>query len=507
MANQPFKLVSSRHLKYLLVILFVIGVFLRFYKLGFVPNGLVRDEISSGYNSWLISKTGKDEWGEALPLHLRAFGEWKLPGYIYLLIPFVRLIGLNALGVRLLSTLAGVGSIFIWYRLWSEKEDKLTGMISALLILFSFWIFPIIRIGFQPNLAVFFFLLGWLLWVKKKYYLSTLIFLGSAYTYNVFRILTPLFFAWLAGNLVLRTKKFKKITLLILFGFGCLPIVYFYAKEPTAFLRAQQTGVHEIKVQAMIGNYINHLNPGFLLFRGDENLRHSPGVTGQISFLAATLALLGLFKLDRSSLFLLLVGPLPAIITTISPHSLRSLGFMIGIYSFAAIGVSKIIGLYKKADFKIYKIFMIIVLMASLVQYGYFYYDYFANYPARAANVWQTGYREVYAKLKDVDQEIYFDWSYTQPYIYKLFLEKLNIFEQDVDVAPPDKWHMSRITRINNVHYLSCEEIEGIFEQSETAYLVLTRNCEQDLKEPQIIDKILINDQLRFIIATNNNEK
>jgi hypothetical protein len=493
--------------KYLLFILLAVGVFLRFYKLGSLPTGLVRDEASSGYNSWLLSRTGKDEWGETLPMHFRAFSEWKLPGYIYSLVPFVTLFGLNGISIRLLSALAGIGSVIAWYLIWSEKENQLTGLIGALFLLFSFWIFPIVRIGFQLNLAIFFFIFGWMLWVKKKYYLATLFLLGSVYTYNVFRILTPLFFAWLGGNLILKTKQMKKIGLFILFGLGCLPIVYFFMKEPTAFLRAQQTGIQEAKLTTMVNNYFNHLNPDFLIFTGDENLRHSPGVTGQLSFLAAGLAIVGLLKLDLTTAFLLLAGPLPAVITKISPHSLRSLGFMFGLYSLVTLGVSKVIDLYRQNKTKLIKGFIILVVIAGLTQYVYFYYDYFVNYPHRATDAWQTGYKQVYSQLDNVDQEIYFSWEYTQPYIYQLFYNKLNIFNQSVDVAPPDKWHLSRITRINNVHYLSCQELNEIFHQEQPAYFVLTSGCQTDLKEKQIIKQILINNDLRFIIATNETDK
>src|SRR5690606_11438764 len=58
-----------------------------------------------------ILKTGKDEWGVTFPLIFRAFGDYKLPLYIYLTVIPVALFGLNAISVRLVSVLAGTLAI------------------------------------------------------------------------------------------------------------------------------------------------------------------------------------------------------------------------------------------------------------------------------------------------------------------------------------------------------------------------------------------------------------
>ncbi len=500
MENRRFK---SASFKYLVIILALLGIFLRLYKLGVIPKGLSVDEASLGYNSWMIAETGRDEWGQFIPMHFRAFAEWKLPVFIYTGIPLIRIFGLSTLGVRAHSALAGLGSALVWYLIWSKKENKATGLISGLIFLFSFWIFPLSRTGMQANWGVFLFLLGWLVWLYKKYFLSALIFLGAAYTYNVFRILTPIFLAWLTLKLILKTKDFKKIAVLILFGIGCLPIVYFYSKEPTAFLRAQQTGVEEMRLTTVISNYFNHFNPNFLLLQGDENLRHAPGTAGQISYLTVALAVIGLLKPDPTSLFLLAVGPLPAVITRISPHSLRSLGFMIGIYSFAGLGLAKITAVFSQAKSKMLKIIILTGLLFGLIQYGYFYYDYFVFYPRRSAAAWNVGYQEVYERLREIDDHVYFSWEYNQPYIYKLFYDRLNVLEQDVDIAPPDQWHASILTRVNKVHYLSCEQLVSLFDQEETGYFVYSPECRVEADKTKLVDKVSVDNQLKFIIVRN----
>src|SRR3989344_8918545 len=95
--------------KIVLILIITIAIFLRFWDLNVLPPSLNWDEVSLGYNAYSLLKTGQDEWGELMPLSFRAFGDYKLPGYIYLDVPFIYMFGLNEWGVRFLSALLGVG--------------------------------------------------------------------------------------------------------------------------------------------------------------------------------------------------------------------------------------------------------------------------------------------------------------------------------------------------------------------------------------------------------------
>ncbi|MDO9028471.1 MAG: 4-amino-4-deoxy-L-arabinose transferase, partial [Candidatus Roizmanbacteria bacterium] len=75
---------------YLIAFLFILIIFslgLRVYKLGSIPSGILPDEASFGYNAYSVLKTGKDEHGVSYPLTFKAFGDQKLPAYVYSLIP------------------------------------------------------------------------------------------------------------------------------------------------------------------------------------------------------------------------------------------------------------------------------------------------------------------------------------------------------------------------------------------------------------------------------------
>src|SRR3989339_591739 len=105
---------------FLLFVIVVIGLSLRFYRLSDNPPSLNWDEVSHGYNAYSILHTGKDEWGVSWPLIFRAYGDYKLPAYIYLTSISEWFLGLNALAVRFVSAIGGTISIIFGYLLVKE---------------------------------------------------------------------------------------------------------------------------------------------------------------------------------------------------------------------------------------------------------------------------------------------------------------------------------------------------------------------------------------------------
>jgi 4-amino-4-deoxy-L-arabinose transferase-like glycosyltransferase len=96
------------------------GTFLRTVSLSDYPSGLNADEAALGYNAYSLLLTGKDEHGVSWPVNLISFGDYKPAGYAYLLIPFVKLLGLTEFAVRIPSAIFGVIAIYILYKLTKE---------------------------------------------------------------------------------------------------------------------------------------------------------------------------------------------------------------------------------------------------------------------------------------------------------------------------------------------------------------------------------------------------
>ncbi len=214
----------------ILCLLTLLGGILRFWKLGSFPVAPNWDEVSHGVNAYSILLTGKDEWGVSFPLIFRAFGDYKLPLYIYLSTIPVWLFGLGVFSVRFISALAGTlaipGIYLLTHELFpsviarnemtkqSHTTTSLRGaiatwqsriisvstnlpLLSAILLAISPWHFFISRPALEANLSLtliifgFYFLLRF--FRKTSTLLPSVILLGlSLHTYNTARVFVPL---------------------------------------------------------------------------------------------------------------------------------------------------------------------------------------------------------------------------------------------------------------------------------------------------------------------------
>src|SRR3990167_3090742 len=113
-----------KYSKFLLVGIILLAAVLRFFQISSFPPALNWDEVSHGYNAYSILKTGKDEWGVSFPTIFRAYGDYKLPVYIYLVVVSEAVFGLTELAVRLPSVLAGTAMIFFTYLLVKKLLEK-----------------------------------------------------------------------------------------------------------------------------------------------------------------------------------------------------------------------------------------------------------------------------------------------------------------------------------------------------------------------------------------------
>src|SRR3989338_825512 len=148
---------------FVLISITLIGFLFRVWNITNTPPSLNWDEVSHGYNAYSILKTGHDEWGIRFPLIFRAFGDYKLPLYIYLTTPMIAIFGLNTFSVRLVSVLAGTIAIPLIYLLTNElfknkKENNSYnhGILAMLLLAFLPWHIFLSRAAFEANLALTF---------------------------------------------------------------------------------------------------------------------------------------------------------------------------------------------------------------------------------------------------------------------------------------------------------------------------------------------------------------
>ena len=198
----------------------ILATVLRLFWLDKVPPSLNWDEVSMGYTAYSVSQTGRDEWGEKLPLLFRSYGEWKSAVYIYVLVPFIKVFGLNAWAVRLPSAIAGILAVYLTYligrRLYSDK----VGLWAAFFLAVSPWHVLLSRPAFEANVSLTLILAGLYYFLRsstnydlRSTILSALFFGLAPHTYNSAKVVVP----FLAIYLIWQSKLYKNLKYLLVF--------------------------------------------------------------------------------------------------------------------------------------------------------------------------------------------------------------------------------------------------------------------------------------------------
>src|SRR3989344_6875030 len=153
----------QKYQRWILGLIIILAVFVRFYQLGQVPIELTRDEASLGFTAFSLLETGREEHGTFWPIQIESFGDWKLPLYVYTLIPFIHLFGLTMWSVRLPSALAGVaiviGSYFLVSFFAQEKKYRSWFQLGVpLLLAVSPWAVHFAHEAYEAHLSLALFL-------------------------------------------------------------------------------------------------------------------------------------------------------------------------------------------------------------------------------------------------------------------------------------------------------------------------------------------------------------
>ena len=221
--------------KLVLICIFFLAFFLRFYQLGSNPPSLDWDEAALGYNAYSILKSARDEYGSFLPLSIRSFNDYKPPLYTYLTTIPVYLFDLNEFSTRFVSAFLGTLTVIVSFFLIRQlipKESNFFYLLFTFIFAISPWHIQFSRVAFETNTALFFMILGIYFFFRgmksgNNYLYSMLSFGLSLYSYHSPRLIVPIL---IFGLLVLNRKKLKYqlrwvILSLSIFALLCLPLV------------------------------------------------------------------------------------------------------------------------------------------------------------------------------------------------------------------------------------------------------------------------------------------
>jgi 4-amino-4-deoxy-L-arabinose transferase-like glycosyltransferase len=319
-----------------------------FYEVPRNPVGFFVDEASIAYNAHTIAQTGRDEFGNTLPLYFRAFGEYKSSVYIYILSAVFRLTGPSIVVARLLSATAGLAAAVLFGILAVQlTRRRSVGLMVFIIAALTPWLFEVSRLVFEvallPVVLASFLLL--LQHAAKRAQWSWPgaaglgVLLGlAAYTYSVGRLLALLLALGLA--FFLTRQGWRKVVLTwVVFGLTLLPLAVFTLRHPGAlserfkfvsFVKPGDTR-NQIALR-FVQNYVEDFSPRRWLAYGDPEPRHHLPGMGSLLVGMVALSALGLIVVLlrhrgdpwwRFIIYGLLVSPIPAALTLDYFHTLR----------------------------------------------------------------------------------------------------------------------------------------------------------------------------------------
>lgn len=471
---------KDNYVRILLFLILLITIFFRFYNLASVPPSPSLDEVTTGYNAYSILNTGRDEYGYKFPILLRAYDDYRPAGYVYFVIPFIKLFGLTPLAVRLPSALLSTMEIVLVYFLvklfnFGKKQTNIA-LVSALLLAISPWHIYISRLGHEVNLGLFSVILGvffFFLSIKREKYSWSLLFSAgffslSLYGYQSEKVFSPIFVLLLGALFLKELLKRKKILILSVIAgilialpavketFSPVGLIRFRGTSAFTDIRKNYQDSAEkllsykkqgnlvgqiienrrlVPFKIFFANYFSHLKPEWLYSNGGNEQFKAPGV-GLFYPWEMLLFFAGLFfclKISDKRVIIFLLSWIgfsfiaPSI-TTGSPHAMRAFNLLPAPQIFEAVGIVSIFtflaGIWRKSAVFV---FILMVCLSSV----YFFHQYFYVFPKEQSNSFQYAlYKSIQYILshKQKNNQILFSNSgdLTQSYMFYLFESKYN---------------------------------------------------------------------------------
>lgn len=474
----------NKNLLILIGIIFV-AFFLRFFLLLSVPPSASLDEASIGYNAYSILITGSDEYGYKFPILLRAYDDWRPALYVYLVVPFIKILGLNALSVRLPSVILSVLTVIATYFLVKEiflnfKNRIFLAYASSFLLAISPWHIYISRLGHEVNVGLSFTVFAILFFLKavssrkSLFLILSSIFFGLAlYTYQSEKIFVPLMVIVL--GYLYKDSLFKmKRSMLISFFLGIIIIIpitlatlspqglirfrgtsafnqeSFYKESADKVLKYKNEGniLGEIvnnrrlvPLKIFTENYLSHFNYKFLFSNsGDESFKvPNLGLMYVWEFPFLVLGIIFLLKKQNKKNklllgFWLLIAFTAPSLTVGAPHAMRSFNVLPVPQIFTALGIVGVANFLKERKnrgfLNIFYVLMIAIVIYSLT---IFYKEYFYTFPRNQSSSFQyslmNSIKFVLNNEKSYDKVVFSNKdNLYQSYMFYLFYSKYDPF-------------------------------------------------------------------------------
>lgn len=460
----------SKKVVFIFLVILIAASFFRLYRITDIPPGVNRDEASIGYTAYSILHTGKDEYGKVLPLSFQSFGDWKLPLYIYTVVPFVSIFGLFELAVRLPSAIFGILSVGLtFYLVRILFKNNILVFIAMFLAAISPWSVHLSRVESESNMAVFLTILGTILFLKSlneknwliipsficfaltyftyagNHIFTTLLVIGILFLYKTkiprtkFTMIGLILFIFLSGFIFSHTlfgADKTKLSGISIFGdpsaiHAKIEIPRNEHEQPQSFFARITHNKIVFAGEKIAQNYLNSFSPLFLFIKGGENNAHNISNFGNMYLVEAPFLFLGLIYLivlkkgreKKLILWWFFIAAIPASITKDAPHTNRMFAIFPILQLVTAFGLFWVITQWiKKPIFK--KLLVAFLTLLFVISMAIYIDRYFIHFPKNEEKSWGIGYKKLDKVLSQgsfANKKVIMARPNYSPYIYLLF--------------------------------------------------------------------------------------
>ena len=417
----------------LLILIFALAFFLRFYELTQNPPGFDWDEASSIYNGYSIAKTGKDEYKERYPILFRAYDAYVPPVLIYLDAVSASVFGLNGFAARFPNAILGTVSVLGLYLLvYVLTKNRKLALLSALFLTLSPWHVTYSRVGTFAPLPIVFIIFGTYFFIRgltQKWFLllATLSFMIAILSYFAAYVFVPLFVL----ALILLYRKNLIVWQAVIVFISILSVVAIpfvlpggqmrlrgisvlsdpdLIKKDTLYASQEWGGklLHNRRLvfaQSLLDGYFSNFHYSFLFDKADAVRRFivpGPGF-GLLYWWELPILLFGIYQLLRNRpngwlivILWLLLAPLPSAPTFPKPASTRSILLVPAFSVLIAYG-------FWYLSTKSSKLIVLMLAILFSVNVLLFMHQYFTHFPKEKAVEWFSAYKPLFAYLNQTE--------------------------------------------------------------------------------------------------------
>lgn len=396
----------------------LLAAFLYFYNLSNNPPGFYSDEAVVAYNAYSILKTGRDEYGQILPVLFRFFGSYTPGLFVYFLVPFIKIFGLSVLTVRgvnaVLMILTGV-FLYLFLKKLLPRHNTYFLLLALLCYYLTPWSVFNARLGYEVTFAYFLFCWAAYLLAEKKLTPAFILLSFSTYAAHPYRYLSPLL---ILIYLLLFKPELKK-TIKALIPTVIIQIPNFYMVFTPAFwIKSSYLNIN------FLNQYLTFFSPSNIFSQEDIDPQRS---IPQIAifyfwqFIPLIVGFVYLFKnrhhyLYRLIFLLLLLAPLPAAFANANYATQRAVALLFPYSLIISLGIIKLL------DYPITKYLFLLIVPLSLLL---IWRSYFIFLPKERAFQWYDGFKEITEFINNhQDMNFIIDDSYHIPHIEYLFFSK-----------------------------------------------------------------------------------